>query len=332
MNAREVLAAIDGLQPAVQQAYLDQIAIFINAVTLAEVERALQEDDNEALLLGIFALLIEQLRTAFIKGGTQELKGARVAGLIIGKEFDAHADQAASFLRNQSRELLGQVTADQAQAIQAVLSAGQARGQSTRKTALDLIGRVSKQTGKRTGGALGLGGNFATSVTAAKDELLSGDPAKLKKYLSRTRRDPVFDKVVKEAIEGRQRIGLDVADRIAGRYASRLLETQAQMIAETFTSQAFNEGRDQAWRQIADKSKVPIVIEKTWRSKRDEKVRLSHSLMNGQKVAQDQPFASPHGSLLMFPCDASLGAPLSERARCRCVAEYSAYKALTRHP
>lgn len=329
MNAREVLAAIDGLQPAAQQAYLHQIAMFISAATLAQVERALQEDDNEVLLLGIFALLVEQLRAAFIKGGTQELKGAKVSGLAFSKEFDAHADQAADFLRSQGRELLGQAAADQAQAVQAVLSAGQARGQSVRQTTLDLIGRASKQTGKRTGGVLGLGGSFATSVTAAKDELLSGDPTKLRKYLSRTRRDPVFDKVIQAAIEGKK-ISLDVVDRIVGRYADRLLVTQAQMIAETFTAQAFNEGRDQAWRQIADKSKIPIIIEKTWRSKRDEKVRLSHSLMNGQKVAQDQPFASPHGSLLMFPCDASLGAPLSERARCRCVAEYSAVKAPAR--
>lgn len=48
--------------------------------------------------------------------------------------------------------------------------------------------------------------------------------------------------------------------------------------------------------------------------------------MNGQTVAKDQPFVSPSGAMLMFPCDSSLGAPMKERARCRCVAEYSLKK------
>ncbi|SDT52697.1 phage minor head protein [Pseudomonas prosekii] len=325
MNAREVLQAVEGMEPAAQRAYLAQIAGAIDAATLAEVERAIEDGDDDAVMallpLGLFAGLIELFRTAYIKGGAGEVKGIKAPGII--KELDVNAPDASSFLSGQAKAFIDQSAVDEARAVRAVMDAGRASGQSARKTTLDLIGRVSKQTGKRSGGVVGLSGNFAESVATARTQLSSGDNFLMRQYLTRTRRDRRFDAMVKKSIAEGRTLKADDVNKIVGRYADRLLATQAEMIAQTYVAEAFNEGRDQAWRQIVDRSKGRLTFSKAWKSRGDEKVRNSHVTMNGQTVRADEPFISPRGALLMFPCDSSLGAPLSERARCRCIAEYS---------
>lgn len=328
MNAREVLQALDGMEPAMQRAYLAQISNTISAATLAEVERAIAKgDDNQVMTLlpvGLFGGLVELLRSAFVKGGSTELGGIRIVGLIIGKEFDAYDDAATEYLSSQRRDFLAAALADRKNTIQTILEAGRARGQSAAKTALDLIGRTSKQTGKRSGGVLGLSKPFTDSVIAARAELASNDPALLKKYLKRKRRDPRYDKAVTNAIESGKRLSVESINTIVGRYSDRLLDTQALTTAATFAAQSLSEGRDQAWRQANAATGGLLLVEKKWNDKGDSVVRATHHALNGQKVQQDQPFVSPSGARLMHPGDTSLGAPMDEIANCRCSAEYTA--------
>ena len=325
MNASDAIQAIQGMEPAAQRAYLDQIADTVSAATLAEIERAIDDGDENkvsALLpIGLFAGLMELIRTAYLNGAKTEAKGIKAPGVL--KDLDVHAPDVLSFLSEQARSLLDQAAIDEARAVRAILQAGQASGQSSRKTALDLIGRISKQTGKRAGGVVGLSGNFAESVANARTQLLSGNATEMKKYLLRVRRDRRFDATVESAIREGRTLKTDDVNKIVGRYADRLLATQAETIAQTYVAEAFNEGRDQAWRQIIERSKGRLTFTKKWKARMDGRERPTHGAMNGQTVQADQPFVSPHGAMLMFPCDSSLGAPLSERARCRCIAEYS---------
>ncbi|WP_341959187.1 hypothetical protein [Pseudomonas sp. RC10] len=328
MNATEVIQAIDGMTPAAQQAYLSQISDSISAATLAEVQRAIeQHDDNKVMALlpvGLFAGFVELLRSAFVRGGSTELRDVRVVGLLIGREFDAYDTDAANFLRDQRTGFLATAAADRASAIRAILEAGRTRGQSASTTAMDLIGRVNKQTGRRSGGVLGLSAPFTQAVIAARAELSSNDPAQLRKYLKRGRRDPIFDKAVRTALEFGKRLTADSINTIVDRYSERLLDTQALNAATTFLAQSIAEGRDQAWRQANDRADNRLLVTKTWNSKGDAHVRSTHVALNKQKVQQDQPFVSPSGARLMYPGDTSLGAPRDEIVNCRCAAEYSA--------
>ena len=325
MNASDAIQAIQGMEPAAQRAYLAQIASTIDAAALAEIEKAIADSDESrvvALLqIGLFAGLMELLRTAYVTGAKAEAKGIKATG--VQKDLDVHAPDVSSFLSGQARSLLDQAAIDEARAVRAILQTGQASGQSARKTALDLIGRISKQTGKRSGGVVGLSGNFAESVANARTQLLSGNATEMKKYLLRARRDRRFDASVESAIRDGRPLKADDVNKIVGRYADRLLVTQAETIAQTYVAEAFNEGRDQAWRQIIERSKGRLTFTKKWKARMDGRERPTHGAMNGQTVQADQPFVSPRGAMLMFPCDSSLGAPLSERARCRCIAEYS---------
>lgn len=56
----------------------------------------------------------------------------------------------------------------------------------------------------------------------------------------------------------------------------------------------------------------------TWESMRDEKVRGSHAIADGQTVPINEPF-TVGGYKLLYPGDDSLGAPPSETIGCRCL-------------
>lgn len=60
---------------------------------------------------------------------------------------------------------------------------------------------------------------------------------------------------------------------------------------------------------------------KKWLTMMDEKVRLDHSLAEGQTVDIDGLFLIG-GYEMMFPMDASNGAPAGETINCRCSCEY----------
>jgi uncharacterized protein with gpF-like domain len=63
------------------------------------------------------------------------------------------------------------------------------------------------------------------------------------------------------------------------------------------------------------------LAKKKWRTMGDKFVRETHSRANGQSVAIGAPF-SVGGSLLNYPGDTSLGAPIKEVINCRCSVEY----------
>lgn len=63
------------------------------------------------------------------------------------------------------------------------------------------------------------------------------------------------------------------------------------------------------------------LAKKKWRTMGDRFVRETHSLANRQSVAIGSPF-SVGGSLLNYPGDTSLGAPIKEVINCRCSVEY----------
>lgn len=60
---------------------------------------------------------------------------------------------------------------------------------------------------------------------------------------------------------------------------------------------------------------------KIWHTALDEKVRLTHMLVEGVEVGIDEPF-HVGGYLMNYPLDSSLGASATEIINCRCTVEY----------
>lgn len=307
------------------KAYLDQIRSTLDSITIAEIERLIEarEDSalSEILTLDLFVALMELIRSGYMAGGKAE---ASSVPRSLGKtELDVNAQPAQSWLAEHIAGLKAQMALDQVDGINVTVASGLQAGRSPRQIALDLAGRVSKQTGRRTGGTVGLPGNFAQYVADARTQLRSGDAEQLRKYLTRTRRDKRFDAIVKRAMAAGKPVAQADADRIAGRYANRLLQTHAEMIARTEALESFGAGRDRVYEQLVERGLPREAITKDWDTRRDEKVRNSHAGMQGQTRALGEPFSTNSGALLRFPGDRALGAGYDETASCRCQARYT---------
>lgn len=314
---------------------------------------------TDYLSLGVMGALIELLRQGFMSGGRGEARSLSVAViraalpenttaqfLPASARPSAIASQSAQALRNHvtgSRrrvefdmtargaeislgahieKLRREIQQDQRNSVSTTVGAGLLAGRSPRQIALDLAGRISKETGRRSGGTVGLPGNFAGFVAESRVQLLSGDPVQLRKYLTRTRRDKRFDATVRKAIKERKPIDAELVDRMAGRYADRLLQTHARMIAHTQALESFSAGRDRVYAQLVEKGLPIQAISKSWHTRRDEDVRHSHRDMEGQTRPMGQPFTANSGAQLQYPGDMSLGAGWDETANCRCHARY----------
>ena len=346
MTPAQIIQAIEGMEPAMQQAYLKQVKTVVGAATVAEVERLIAEEDEDGLVallsLGALSAFLELARSVFIAGAKFEVKAIVIPRDIGRFEFDARAPVAEKWVSAKAEEIRANSAIDVRAAIREVMgsrrrivgwpSAQPAAVQvevgatpmvrTPRQAALDLIGRKSAQTGARSGGVIGLPGNYAQFVLNARSQLLGGTPDEMRKYLQRTRRDRRFDGIVNRAIKAGTPVAQTDVDKIAGRYADRLMKTYAEMLSKAEALESFGAGRDQVYEQLIAQGLDRDSVTKTWRDRGDKKVRHTHSVMGGQEVQKDQPFQSPTGALLRYPGDTSLGAGWSERANCRCSAIY----------
>lgn len=346
MSPAQIIQAIEGMEPAMQRAYLDQVKTVVSAATVAEVERLIAEEDEDGLVallsLGALSVFLELARSVFIAGAKFEVKAIVIPRDLGRFEFDARAQVAEKWVSAKAEEIRANSAIDVRAAIREVMgrrsrvvgwpSAQPATAQvevsatpmvrTPRQAALDLLGRMSAQTGSRSGGVIGLPGNYAQYVLNARSQLLGGNADEMRKYLQRKRRDRRFDGIVNRAIKAGTPVAQADVDKIAGRYADRLMKTYAEMLAKAEALESFGAGRDQVYEQLIAQGLDRDSVTKTWRDRGDKKVRHTHSVMGGQEVQKDQPFQSPTGALLRYPGDTSLGAGWSERANCRCSAIY----------
>lgn len=346
MTPAQIIQAIEGMEPAMQQAYLKQVKTVVGAATVAEVERLIAEEDEEGLVallsLGALSAFLELARSVFIAGAKFEVKAIVIPRDIGRFEFDVRAPAAEKWVSAKAEEIRANASVDVRAAIREVMGsrrrivgwpsaqpvAAQVEVSATpmirtpRQAALDLLGRVSAQTGSRSGGVIGLPGNYAQYVLNARAQLLGGNPDEMRKYLQRKRRDRRFDGVVNRAIKAGTPVAQADVDKIAGRYADRLMKTYAEMLAKAEALESFGAGRDQVYEQLIAQGLDRDSVEKEWRDRRDNKVRHAHMVLGGQVVQKDQPFQSPTGALLRYPGDSALGAGWEDRAGCRCTAIY----------
>lgn len=346
MTPAQIIQTIEGMEPAMQQAYLAQVKTVVGAATVAEVERLIANEDEDGLVallsLGALSVFLELARSVFIAGAKFEVKAIVIPRDIGRFEFDARAPAAEKWVSAKAEEIRANSAFDVRAAIREVMGsrrrivgwsgAQPAAAQvdvsaaplvrTPRQAALDLLGRVSAQTGSRSGGVIGLPGNYAQYVLNARAQLLGGNPDDMRKYLQRKRRDRRFDGIVSRAIKAGTPVAQADVDKIAGRYADRLMKTYAEMLAKAEALESFGAGRDQVYEQLIAQGLDRDSVEKEWRDRADNKVRHAHLVMGGQVVQKDQPFQSPTGALLRYPGDSSLGAGWDDRAGCRCTAIY----------
>lgn len=315
------------LEPALARAFREAVETIVSQVELRRLVEALDLGDVEAAIRVLridqvaYRPLQEALRQAFIGGGAAVTGGMPAlrepdGGGRLVIRFDVRNPRAEAWLQRESSQLVTRIVEDQRQAIRQAVTAGMEAGTNPRTTALSIVGRVNPATGQRVGGIVGLTAQQEAFVRNARAELLSGDPAQMRAYLERTRRDARFDAAVRRAITEGRALTAAEADRLTARYADRLLALRGEVIARTETLAALNTAQREAFEQAIDSGGVARQdVRRVWRTAADERVRSSHQRLNGESVGMDEQFSNG----LLYPGEPG-GAP-EEVINCRCWAD-----------
>jgi hypothetical protein len=315
----------------IRDAFMAAIQDIRNSITLRVIVERLEKGDVEGAMSAMqldrdaFARLDLAIAEVYNSGGQATVgnlpKLTDPSGNRVVFRFGVRNPEAEAWLGGHSSTLVTRIVDDQRAAIRTALVEGLSEGRNPRQTALDVVGRVSRATNQREGGIIGLTAAQERYVATARQDLLSGDPERLRHYLTLGRRDKRFDRTVTKAIKEGRPVPREMVDRITGRYADRLLDLRGEMLARTETMTALGKSRDDAIRQQIAAGKIMAEdVTKTWRSAGDGRVRHTHRVLNGKSVGIDGLFQSPSGAMLKHPGDPS--APVSEISGCRCWCEY----------
>lgn len=302
-----------------------------SAAELERLIKAISANDYQGVIAALhldpaaFSPLTEAIRQSYMAGGNfgaGAINGLRLPnGLVAVVRFGGQNVRAETWLRDYSATMVTRTIEDTKVGIRMKLTAGMEAGQNPTRTALDIVGRIDRTTGKRVGGLIGLSSPQFEYANSAEIELKSGDPKLLRNYLTRTRRNHNFDSVVLKAIEDGKPIDSVTASKMLTSYRARLLELRGSTIAklETFTS--LETGRHEAYQQATDSGKVPASsVKKRWRRFPSEHPRLQHIAMSGKVVGMNEKFILPDGTQMLHPHDPN--APVKHTAGCRCQADY----------
>lgn len=317
------LTAKYGLEVA--EAFLDAIRDLARHAEVQQVIAALEAGDlngaMEALHLdrAAFAGLEAKITEAYLAGG-QGAVASMPAAVSVGFRFDPGNQRAASWIQRHGANLITGLWQGERDRARAHLADGMAQGLHPRAVALDLVGRINRVSGIREGGVLGLSGPQTAALKAARAELASADPAGLRNYLTRGRRDRRFDKTVTKALREGKAIDPATAKTMAARYSASMLKLRGEVIARTESLPAIRAAKREAYQQLIDDGRVDVQsIVRGWHTIKDGRQRDSHGAMDGQTVrGLDMPFQTPTGAALLYPGDTSLGADGSETISCRC--------------
>lgn len=309
----------------VAEAFMAALRDITKQAEVQKVVAALERGDVDGALAALhlnraaFAGLEAKLSEAFTAAG-QGAVASMPASVSIGFRFDPGNQRAAEIIRARAGRLITGLLAGEIEQARQHLADGMARGAHPRTVALDLVGRENRVTRTREGGLIGLSGPQRAAVEAARAELASNDPALLKKYLARKRRDRRFDRTVTAAIRERKAIPAATRRNMVARYASRLTQLRGEVIARTEGLPTIRAAKREAYQQLVDDGRVDaMAIVRDWHTVEDGRERETHGAMNGQSVrGLDAPFVSPSGAMLLHPGDPSLGAPAEEVVSCRC--------------
>lgn len=322
-TARELQQFLDSLEPGIARAFRESVAGIRNSTRIGAVEEALRVGNVNAAIDNVleavalrpasWSRLTEAVRTAYRDSGQFTMESELPSRLRL--DFNMENPRTRDWLAAHSSELVTEINRGQRGAIRAIVTDGFQRGDNPRRVALDIVGRVSSQTGRRAGGVIGLHEQFAQYASNMRGDLnnLSSE------YFTRTRRDRRFDGMVRRAIESGQPLNRSDIDRLVGRYEDRLLQTRGTNIARTEALSSMSRASDDAMDQVIDEGLIDAEgITDIWDASMDGVARPDHADANGQRRQHGEPF-EVGGYLMMRPGDTSLGAPVGMIANCRCV-------------
>jgi len=310
-------------EPQLRRAFIEAVYNMRDAAQIGLIEEYLSKGDIDNALRAVnldpqaWQPFDIAMRNAFAAGG--EATAAVVPVIIVNGgfrsvfQFDVRNPAAERYLTQRSSTMIADIISDQQTMIRGVLTSGLSQGLNPRSVALDLVGRISKQTGRREGGMIGLTDSQAQWVTNYEAELRGDNPLAA---LERSLRDRRFDSAVRRAVKADKQLTEDQIDSMVRTYTNRALRYRAETIARTETLTALHEAAEQSLQQATQEGIDPNDITRIWRTAGDDRVRDSHAEMDGEERGMNEPFVSGDGNMIFYPGDPA--APPEETINCRC--------------
>ncbi|RDC59783.1 hypothetical protein HME9302_00978 [Alteripontixanthobacter maritimus] len=316
--ANRLAALLKKYDREIERTFLQAVQDKAASINLAELTNAIEARDlNRALrIAGLTRAELypfdAEINGAYVAGGQTIPEAAPAFALKFG--FDGRASHAAEWARTHVGGLVTDIADEQVELLRETIAKQLEAGEAPRSVAVRIAGRTTG--GKRQGGFIGLSRSQIGYLANARQELeeLNGE------YFTRKLRDKRFDGIVRKAIATGKPLSVADVERIAGRYSDRMLKHRADTIARTESITALRAGRREGMLQGIEAGAIRADrVKRIWDSSGDNRVRADHRAMDGREVdGMDTPYTLPDGSRMLFPGDASLGAPASQTVACRC--------------
>ncbi len=310
-------------EPRLQRAFLDSISNLRDTAHIDQIVKMLEAGDVNGALRAVgidataFRPFDRSISQAFEAGG--EATAAIIptvvddAGFRTVFQFSVRNIEAESWLRQYSGQLIKAITDDQIFAVRNFLTAGLAEGANPRKTALDLVGRISRETGNRENGIIGLTSSQTDWVMSYEKELAGDNPLQA---LDRELRDKRFDRTVARAVKENRPLTAAEIDPMVSAYKARALRYRAETISRKETITSLHEAQNQALDQAVASGVLNVdQISLKWVSAHDSRVRDAHRALDGKKIKKGGVFQSSLGPI-RFPGDPQASA--ANTINCRC--------------
>lgn len=299
----------------ISKAFRDGASLIADQAAVTRLRDAISRGDYAAAMeaVNVDEAAWDRLRVLLVQtyaeGAVSEISGM---ALRDRPRWNSASPRAEAYAREVIGQHITRITEDSRQSVRWTMGDGIAFGRSVDRIALDIVGRKDG-TGRRVGGVVGLNGQQAEWVANMR-KWLAEDPARALAY---SKRDKRFDKTIRGAIGGKPLTAAQI-DRIAAAYSDNMLRVRGLTIARTERGSAINSGRQEAWRQAADRAGLDHgAIWKEWRhSARMMEPRLSHIAANGERVQGLDTLFNIGGYFCLHPHDPTL--PASEVVNCSC--------------
>lgn len=325
-------------EPEVRRAFMASVVDLQSNVDWPELLRALERSDVAGAVASLnidpaawteYSMRMTEVYAAAGASTAAQIRATDIGG--VGTRFNLQNPRAEDWIRRNVAENIRQLSEEAREVARATIEIGYAAGRHPRSIALDLVGRVSGPSGRRSGGVLGLDSPRAERLVRVSEGMRTAEGVRDLVVKHSDGRLSVRYKVnesTAQRILAAYRAGSAVPERqrdISERqYRNALLKARADTVAETETANAVMGAREEEWRQVTEQRGLdPSAVIKTWRHRRGAAryYRPDHRAMSGASVrGLNTPFVLPDGTRMLHAHDPAGGA--RHNIRCGCDTEY----------
>jgi hypothetical protein len=301
---------VQAWEPKIREAFLAAIHDMRDSVVIARLERMIRAGDIPGAMreVGLDPARLRPFDRAL--SAAYEASGVDAAAAISTSHyagrvaFDVHGFRAEEWVRQTTRQVLTDILSDQGVMLREQIGRAIAIGQNPHDAALELVGRISKVTGRREAGLIGLTSSQARWLRSYEDAL-TGVPNP--DALTRQLRDGRFDRSVAKAIREGRPLDDDLRRKMINAYSNQALRYRATRIAMAEGQKAISMAQEEAYQQAVDKGALDLdQIRRHPVTRGDEKVRPEHRLIPGMNpggVGLHEPVQTPMGPKMHTPFD-----------------------------